>query len=88
MKLLKTFAVATVISTLSFSAFAAKEITREQAKEMKLTMIGTIDTNSTLDPMDAKKHLSEKADEKGGKYFVVIAASEDAHTHGFAEVYK
>lgn len=88
MKLLKNLAIATVIGTLSFSAFAAKEISREQAKAMKLEMIGTIDTISTLTPSDAKARLSEKADAKGGKYFVVIAAAEKNHTHAFAEVYK
>ncbi|SFN42983.1 Protein of unknown function [Izhakiella capsodis] len=88
MKLFKTLTAAAIISTLSFSVFAAQEITREKAKEMKLEMIGTVDTNSTLSPMDAKRILSGKADEKGGKYFVVIAAGDNGHVHATAEVYK
>ncbi|PIJ51243.1 hypothetical protein BL250_05860 [Erwinia sp. OLTSP20] len=88
MKLLSTLTTAALISTLSFSAFAAQEISREKAKEMKLEMIGTVDTNSTLSPIDAKKHLSDKADAKGGKYYVIIAAAGKGHIHATAEVFK
>ncbi|OON39340.1 hypothetical protein BTJ39_13740 [Izhakiella australiensis] len=88
MKLLQSLTAAAIISTLSFSVFAAQEISREKAKEMKLEMIGTVDTNSTLDPMDAKQHLAKKADEKGGKYYVIIAAAGKGHLHATAEVYK
>ncbi|MGF6560060.1 DUF1471 domain-containing protein [Erwinia aphidicola] len=86
----KIIAVSTLLVTaaFTFNASAAQEISREKAAEMKLEKVGTVTTNSTLDPMDAKKHLSKKADEKGGKYFVIIAADEGDHTHALAEVYK
>jgi hypothetical protein len=38
--------------------------------------------------MDAKEELSKLADEKGGKYFVVIAGREHGKVSAIAEVYK
>lgn len=73
---------------LAFSANAAQEITREQAEEMKLEKIGTVTTNSKIDPMDATHQLSKKADALGGTYFVIIAAQQGNHDHGLADVYK
>ncbi|AXU97309.1 MAG TPA: DUF1471 domain-containing protein [Erwinia persicina] len=78
--LLTTFAV--------FTAGAAEQITREKAQEMKLEKIGTVTTNSTNDPMDANARLSKKADEKGGKYYVIVAAQQGNRDHALAEVYK
>ncbi|MBD8163781.1 YdgH/BhsA/McbA-like domain containing protein [Erwinia persicina] len=78
--LLTTFAV--------FNAGAAEQITREKAQEMNLEMIGTVTTNSTINPMDANAHLSKKADEKGGKYYVIVAAQQGNRDHALAEVYK
>lgn len=73
---------------LAFNATAAQEITREKAQEMKLEKIGTVTTNSTTSPMDAKVRLSKKADAKGGKYYVIIAAQQGNRDHALAEVYK
>lgn len=86
----KIIAVTALLLTSAsvFNVSAAELITREKAAEMKLEKIGTVTTNSTLDPMDAKRHLSKKADEKGGKYYVIIAADVDDHTHALADVYK
>jgi len=72
----------------AFNASAAQEITRKQAQEMKLEKIGTVTTNSTTSPMDADARLSEKADAKGGKYYVIVAAQEGNHDHALADVYK
>ncbi|MFK8256408.1 YdgH/BhsA/McbA-like domain containing protein [Erwinia sp. AnSW2-5] len=72
----------------AFNASAAQEITREKAQEMKLEKIGTVTTNSTTSPMDAHARLSDKADAKGGKYFVIIAAQEGNRDHALADVYK
>ncbi|WP_455818372.1 YdgH/BhsA/McbA-like domain containing protein [Pseudomonas cerasi] len=73
---------------MAFNATAAQEITREKAQEMKLEKIGTVTTNSTVSPMDAKARLSDKADAKGGKYYVIIAAQQGNHDHALADVYK
>lgn len=72
----------------AFTASAAQEITREKAKEMKLEKVGTVTTNSTMSPMDARARLSDKADAKGGKYYVIIAAQEGNRDHALADVYK
>lgn len=83
-----------VYSALVFSALvavnasAAQQLTRQQAKEMNLTLIGTVTTTTTNAPMDARADLSQKADEKGGKYYVIIAADERGRTLATAEVYK
>lgn len=43
----------------------------------------------TPQPMDARRDLSKKADELGGKYFVVIAGQKNEKTvHANADVYK
>ncbi|WP_455814663.1 YdgH/BhsA/McbA-like domain containing protein [Pseudomonas graminis] len=76
------------VGVQAFNASAAQEITREQAQEMKLEKIGTVTTNSTTSPMDADARLSEKADAKGGKYYVIIAAQEGNHDHALADVYR
>ncbi len=75
-------------ATLAFNASAAKEISRQQAQDMNLDKIGTITTNETHAPMDAKADLSAKADKLGGRYYVIIAAEERGHMLAEAEVYK
>ncbi len=87
MKTLKMIVASVLLGTVSFGAMAAKEITREEAA--KYEKIGVVDTTSqATDPMDAKAQLSRLADEKGGKYFVVIAAREHGRFSATAEVYK
>ncbi|MTD29131.1 YdgH/BhsA/McbA-like domain containing protein [Erwinia sorbitola] len=88
MKQIIVTAVLSLAGLLAFNASAAQEITRQQALDMKLEKIGTVTTNSTLDPMDANARLSEKADAKGGKYYVIIAAQQGNHDHALADVYK
>lgn len=74
---------------LSFGAFAAKEIQKDEVAKMNLTKIGSITTSRTTSPMDAKRDLSKKADELGGTYFVVIAGEKNEKTvHANADVYK
>lgn len=90
MKMMKYGALITLVAGCTvFSAFAAEEITQQQADSMKLTSLGTITTTAqTTAPMDAKRVLSKKADEKGGKYFRVIAGREHGRISAIAEVYK
>ncbi|HHQ2447690.1 TPA: YdgH/BhsA/McbA-like domain containing protein [Raoultella ornithinolytica] len=89
MKLITGIVTSLVIGSLSFGAFAAKEIQKDEVASMKLTKIGSITTSKTTSPMDAKRDLSKKADELGGKYFVVIAGSKNEKTvHANADVYK
>ena len=62
-------------------AFAAKEIQKEDVAKMNLTKVGSITTSRTTSPMDARRDLSKKADELGGKYFVVIAGRKRKTVH-------
>lgn len=86
---MKTLAVAALALSLPFAALAAKEVTKEEVKTMKLEKIGTVHTTAeTTSPMDAKKLLSQRADEKGGKYYLIIAGREHGKFSATADVYK
>ena len=63
MKLVTGMVASLVIGTLSFGAFAAKEIQKEDVAKMNLTKVGSITTSRTTSPMDARRDLSKKADE-------------------------
>ncbi|ADO46602.1 YdgH/BhsA/McbA-like domain containing protein [[Enterobacter] lignolyticus] len=89
MKLVKGIVAALVMGSVSFGVFAAKEISKEDVAKMHLTKLGSITTSKTTSPMDARHDLSKKADEMGGKYFVVIAGEKNEKTvHANADVYK
>ena len=89
MKVMKWVVASMVMGAVSFSAFVAKEVTKEEVKKMNLQKIGTVNTTAeTTSPMDAKRELSKQADEKGGKYFLVIAGREHGKFSATAEVYK
>lgn len=89
MKMFKTAVAGLLVSAVSFGAFAAQEVTKEEVQTMKLEKIGTVSTTAeTTSPMDAKKELSKMADEKGGKYFLVIAGREHGKFSATADVYK
>ncbi|MGD9426238.1 YdgH/BhsA/McbA-like domain containing protein [Pantoea sp. NSTU24] len=89
MTVLKWVVASMMMGAISFSAMAAKEVTKEEVKTMKLHKIGTVNTTAeTTSPMDAKRVLSKLADEKGGKYYRVIAGREHGKFSATAEVYK
>lgn len=89
MKVFKWVVASMMMGAISFSAMAAKEVTKEEVKTMNLQKIGTVTTTAeTTSPMDAKKVLSQLADEKGGKYYLVIAGREHGKFSATAEVYK
>ncbi|MGC0972395.1 YdgH/BhsA/McbA-like domain containing protein [Pantoea agglomerans] len=89
MKVFKWVVASMMMGAISFSAMAAKEVTKEEVKTMNLQKIGTVNTTAqTTSPMDAKKVLSQLADEKGGKYYLVIAGREHGKFSATAEVYK
>ena len=89
MKLVTGIVATLVMGSLSFGALAANEIQKEDVAKMNLTKIGEITTSRTTSPMDAKRDLSKKADELGGKYYVIIAGSNNEKTgHGNADFYK
>lgn len=89
MKIFKTMAISLLVGSVSFSALAAKEVTKEEVETMKLQKIGTVTTTAeTTSPSDAKEALSKMADEKGGQYFLVVAGREHGKFSAVADVYK
>ena len=89
MKMTKYTVSVLMAGILSFSAVSAEEVTQAQADSQQLVSLGTVSTTAeTTSPMDAKKELSRLADEKGGKYFKVIAGREHGRISAVAEVYK
>lgn len=89
MKIFKTVAIGLLVGSVSFTALAAKEVTKEEVQKLKLEKIGTVNTTAeTSSPMDAKAVLSKLADEKGGKYYLIIAGREHGKFSAVADVYK
>lgn len=91
MKSLKMIIAALVVGSVSFSTLAATLLTKEDLDKNpgKYEKVGTVTTTAqTTSPMDAKEELSKLADEKGGKYYVVIAAQEKKKITATAEVFK
>lgn len=88
MKKLKMGMIAVIVTSLTcVSAFAAKEITKQEAKQyQKVGEVST--TNEYSAPSDAMKEISQKADEMGGKYFVITSGNEGKKIRGTATVYK
>lgn len=90
---MKKVLLALVISTLAFGASAAKLITKDEASNMKLEKIGDINVGPSAgkvsSPSNLHEELSKLADEKGGKYYVIVAAKEHGpNFEAVAEVYK
>ncbi|ADU70861.1 peroxide/acid stress response protein YhcN [Pantoea sp. At-9b] len=87
MKVKTTIATLSILSALSFGAFAADSINADQA--MNLQPAGTISVSGTAgSPMDIHQQLSEKADQQGAKAYRVIEARNDNTYHATAELYK
>ncbi|WP_072571227.1 MULTISPECIES: YdgH/BhsA/McbA-like domain containing protein [unclassified Enterobacter] len=89
MKLATGIVASLVIGSLSFGVLAAEELQKDKVKEMNLTKIGTVTTSDTTAPMDAKAEIVKKADELGGKYYVVTSGDKTGKDiHATADVYK
>ncbi|MBF7980684.1 MULTISPECIES: YdgH/BhsA/McbA-like domain containing protein [Rahnella] len=89
MKSNKIIIAAVLAGLFSVNAMAADLITKEEAKEKGYTSLGVVTTsNEYTAPSDAREELAKLADEKGGKYFVIIAAQEKKKITATAEVFK
>ncbi|MFW0767901.1 peroxide/acid stress response protein YhcN [Trabulsiella odontotermitis] len=87
MKTTNTVAVLSLLSALSFGAFAADSITSEQAQNRQ--PIGTVSVGAIASsPMDMNAMLSKKADEQGATSYRVIEAHNGDQWHATAELYK
>ncbi|CAI0847533.1 peroxide/acid stress response protein YhcN [Serratia quinivorans] len=87
MKIKATIATMSVLSMLSFGAFAAQSVDANQAANMQSA--GTITVSGVAGaPSDIRQALSEKADAKGATAYRVIEARNEGNLHATAEIYK
>jgi len=82
-----TIAAVSLLSVLSFGAFAADSINTEQAQNREV--IGTVSVGSvSASPMDMKAMLNQKAEQQGASAYRVIEARIGDSSHATAELYK
>jgi len=87
MKIKSTIATMSVLSMLSFGAFAAQSVDANQAAKMQSA--GTITVSGVAGaPSAIRPALSEKADAKGATAYRVIEARNEGNFHATAEIYK
>ncbi len=72
------------LTVASFGASAADMISKDEAHHFKLEYLGNVSVGASggqiSSPSDLHQKLSKLADEKGGKYYVIIAAASMALT--------
>lgn len=82
-----TIAALSILSVLSFGAFAADSIGIDQAQNREV--IGTVSVGSvSASPMDMKAMLNQKAEQQGASAYRVIEARIGNSSHATAELYK
>ena len=82
-----TIATLSILSALSFGAFAADSINAEQAANLQPA--GTISVSGVVgSPMDIRQQLNDKADQQGAKAYRVVEANTGDSYHATAELYK
>lgn len=90
----KSIFVVSLLSSLSvFSTFSAEQVSQEQVEHFKLVKTGTVQVSQSAgdisSPTDLNAKLSELTDQKGGKYYRVIAAEKRGNNvMGIADIYK
>ncbi|WP_029590208.1 peroxide/acid stress response protein YhcN [Franconibacter pulveris] len=87
MNIKSTVAAATILSMLSFGAFAASSINADQAQNRQAIGTVTVDAVGSV-PMDMHDMLDQKAQEKGASAYRIIEARTGDHWHATAELYK
>ena len=89
MNKLTLFAVTLGGIIISLNVLAAQEITAQEAVDKGYKKIATLHiTSKTASPMETKAMLSQRTEEKGGKYFVVVDGPEHHEHSATAEVYE
>ncbi|WP_213990474.1 peroxide/acid stress response protein YhcN [Sodalis sp. dw_96] len=87
MKMKTAVSLMTVMSALSFGAFAAESISMEQAKGLQ--PMGTVSAGGIdASPSDIHQALNDAADAKGAKAYRIIEARQGDNWHTTAELYK
>ncbi len=83
MKIKTTVAALSVLSVLSFGAFAA-DYQAQSREAIGTVSVGAIGTS----PMDMHEMLNKKAEEQGASSYRIIEARSGDHWHATAELYK
>lgn len=87
MNMKTTVAALSVLSVLSFGAYAAESINAQQAKDLQPA--GTISVSGIAgSPMVIQEQLNAKAEQQGAKAYRVIEAYNNGNYHATAELYK
>lgn len=87
MNMKSTVSALSLMSVLSFGAFAATPINAEQAQGRQA--MGSVSVSQTAGvPMDMQAALSKKADKAGASAYRVVEARTGNTWHATAELYK
>nr|WP_318384634.1 peroxide/acid stress response protein YhcN [uncultured Enterobacter sp.] len=87
MKIKTTVATLSILSVLSFGAFAADSISADQAQNRQ--GLGTVSVGGiSTSPMDMRQALDKKAQEEGASSYRIIEARTGDSWHATAELYK
>ena len=87
MNIKSTVAALSVLSILSFGAFAADSIGADQAQNRQ--SLGTVSVGGiSSSPMDMRAELNKKAEEQGASSYRIIEARTGDNWHATAELYK
>ena len=90
---MKKISLAFILFSLAFGSSAAQLITKNDLSKLHLTKVDVVTVGPSSgrigSPTDLHAELSKLADEKGGKYYLIIAAREHGpNFEASAEVYK
>ncbi|WP_313069388.1 DUF1471 family protein YbiJ [Atlantibacter hermannii] len=86
MKTIKYTAIATVLSALSFGAFAAKSVNPTETNGLNKVGVVSADGAMTLDGLEAK--LAAKAEAAGASRYAITSANTNNKISGTAVIYK
>lgn len=87
MNIKSTVAALSVLSVLSFGAFAADSIGADQVQNRQ--SLGTVSVGGiSSSPMDMRAELNKKAEEQGASSYRIIEARTGDNWHATAELYK
>ena len=86
MKTIKYAAIATVLSALSFGAFAAQSINPANTQGLNKIGVVSADGATTLDGLEAE--LAAKAEAAGATSYSIISAKTNNKINGTAVIYK
>ncbi|WP_435956074.1 peroxide/acid stress response protein YhcN [Dryocola sp. BD626] len=87
MNMKNTLVAASLLSMLSFGAFAATSINADQAQNREA--VGTVSVSGIgSSPMDMHQKLEQKAADQGASSYRIIEARSGDQWHATAELYK